>query len=290
MRLPTMRVRSLLRLLALTGLTLVSLAGCGSSSEERHVNPEALLDQATGRPLSSGDAEIELRIQVQGISALSGPLTLTVEGPYVSGHGLRIPSVDWELNAGALGFPVEARVVSTGDDVYLNVYGSDYRAGPEATASVNSWLQQASAGDEALPGIDLGSWLGRPTYVGEDHLGGADCAQIEAPLRSAKVARDLSALTTGSGLAAPPDVRGTATACVGFDDHVIHGLTIEAELRFSSPDRARLGGASGAHVRLEVENSDAGEPQQISRPEGGGYRPLRDLLLDLSDLGVPVPL
>ena len=113
--------------------------------------------------------------------------------------------------------------------------------------------------------------------------------RISAPLRGDAVARDLAPLAARAGLGETPDVSGSATACIGFDDHVIHELTIEAEIAIPPADRAQLGGASGAHVSLAVTNSDVGQPQRISKPGGGGYRPIRDLFLTLQDFGVPIP-
>ena len=63
-----------------------------------------------------------------------------------------------------------------------------------------------------------------------------------------------------------------------------------AELGIPPPDQQRLGGASSVHLELEVINRDVGDQQEISKPGGGGYRPIRDLALSLNDLGVPIPL
>jgi hypothetical protein len=225
---------------------------------------------------------------VVGVSALSSPLTLNLEGPYVSGHGVRIPSFDWKLTAAALGFPVEGRVASTGEDVYLSVYGDNYYVGTDTIGALNARIREA--GDRGtLAGVHPRSWFGPARYEGEGNAGGVDCARIAAPLRGDALARDLEGLAAQAGLSAPPEVSGTATACIGFDDKVIHELTIVAEIAVPPADRERLGGATGAHVSLEVENSDVGEPQQISKPGGGGYRPIRDLFLTLQDFGVPIP-
>jgi len=281
-----MRHRPLATVLALAGLAAAA-TGCGSP-EHRDVHPEALLDAAAARPVTSGQAEIHLRVQVEGVSALSTPLTLDLEGPYVSGHGLRIPSFDWKLTASAVSFPVEGRVASTGDDVYLSVYGDNYYVGMDTVGALNTRLREA--GDRGtLAGVHPRTWFGRAHYEGEEHAGGVDCARIAAPLRGDAIARDLSGLVTDAGLTETPQVSGTGTACVGFDDKVIHELTIEAEIVVPAADRERLGGATGAHVSLAVENSDVGEPQRISKPGGGGYRPIRDLLLTLQDFGVPIP-
>jgi hypothetical protein len=77
---------------------------------------------------------------------------------------------------------------------------------------------------------------------------------------------------------------------VGFDDRVLHELTVDAELSILPADRPRLGGATSIHLEADIATSDVGQPQRISIPAVGGYRPIRDLALTLNDLGVTIPL
>jgi hypothetical protein len=194
-------------------------------------------------------------------------------GPYVSGGGRQVPKFDWRMNASALGFPVGGHLLSTGTNVYLTVYGNKYEVGTEAVAAANQRIQESAA-------IQPRSWFGRPRVEGEGHEGGEDCERISAPLRGGAVARDVEPLLSGLGLTETPSVSGTATACVGYDDRVLHQLEVNAALT----------GQESVELDLDVEISDVGEPQNISAPEGGGYRPIRDLALTLNDLGVSIPL
>jgi len=83
---------------------------------------------------------------------------------------------------------------------------------------------------------------------------------------------------------------GRATACVGFDDRVLHELEIGAVLGVPAADQATLRGASSIALDLDLVISDVGKAQEIPTPKGGGARPIRDLALTLNDLGVPIPL
>ncbi len=273
---PAMRSLALL-----STVIVIALAGCGGSSHAK-VNPEAMLSSAGAHPITSAQAEIDLQMQVEGVSQLSGPVKLRFEGPYVSGGGDRIPSFDWRFTASALGFPVGGRAVSTGSNAYLTVYGDNYEIGTAAVSSANQRVGQFA--------LSPGSWFGRARIDGEGHEGGADCERIAAPLRGAAVARDLAPLADEMGLSPPTAISGSAKACVGFDDRFFHEIGVDADLAVPAADRARLGGATAIHLTLDVVNSDIGEPQQISKPGGGGYRPIRDLALSLNDLGVPIPL
>jgi hypothetical protein len=265
----------------LPSVIALALAGCGGSGHSK-VDPEAMLNSAAAHPIRSAQTEIGLQVQVEGVPQLSDPLKLRFEGPYVSGGGDRIPSFDWRFTASALGFPVGGRAVSTGSNAYLTVYGDNYEIGTAAVASVNRRIGQLA--------LSPRSWFGRARIDGEGHEGGADCERIAAPLRGAAVARDLAPLAGDLGLSPPTAISGSAKACVGFDDRFFHEIGVDAGLAVPATDRARLGGATAMHLTLEVVNSDIGEPQQISRPGGGGYRPIRDLALSLNDLGVPIPL
>jgi hypothetical protein len=268
-------------ILATVSVAVVSGAGCGGSSHPT-VDPRVMLDAAAAHPIASAETEIDLRLQVEGVPRLSAPLRLRLEGPYVSGGGARIPSFDWKLSASALGFPVGGRVVSTGTNAYLSLYGDNYEVGTDAVAAANQRVGQLA--------LHPRSWFGRPHVEGDGHEGGADCERISAPLRGAAMARDLAPLAADLGLSGPPSISGTANACIGFDDRFFHELEVEASLAIPPADRLRLGGASSVRVDLAVTNSDVGHAQHISAPGGGGYRPIRDLALTLNDLGVPVPL
>jgi hypothetical protein len=272
--------------LALALILLLALAGCGGSDHER-VNPEVMLDQASAHRISNGNVEIDAHLQVLGVDRLSQPLRLRVDGPYLSGGSERIPSFDWRLSASALGFPVGGRVLSTGSNVYLSLYGNDYEVGRTVVSAANQRLQEAAAAAEAT--LDPRSWFGPGRVVGDDNAGGADCERITAPLRPGKTAGDLAPLAPALGLSQPPTVSGRATACVGYDDRRFHELQVDAVVELPPVDRAQLGGATGARLNADVVISDIGEQQPISAPRGS-YRPIQDLFLTLNDLGVPVPL
>jgi hypothetical protein len=262
---------------AIALVLVAALTGCGGSHHEQ-VNPERMLDQAAAHPVSSADAEIDARLRVLGIERLSQPIRVRLEGPYVSGGPERIPSFDWRLSASALGFPVSGRVISTGDNAYLTVYGSQYEVGHGAVADANERL--AAAGGLRL---DLRSWLGPARVTGQGSAGGEDCERIAAPLRPGATTAGLAPLAGALGLPQPLAASGRATACIGFDDRTLHQLELRLALGVPEADRARLYGATGLLLDADVVLSDVGEQQRIEAPSGSP-RPIRDLFLTLSDL------
>jgi hypothetical protein len=274
-----MRSRTILAILC---VAVVNAAGCGDTSHDS-VNPKLMLNAAFARPISTAQAEIDLSLRVNGVEQLSGPLKVRLSGPYVSGGGKAIPRFDWRLSASALGFPVGGHLVSTGTNVYVTIYGATYEVGTPSVSAANQRLAQA-------PKVYPRSWIGDPGIVGEGHEGGEDCERIEAKVRSGALARDLAAIVANLGLSEPPSVLGRAAACVGFDDRTLHELRLTGVLAIPEADQLRLGGATSIAFDLDVVLSDVGEPQEISAPGGGGFRPIRDLALTLNDLGVPIPL
>ena len=274
------------RVPAICLILLVVLAGCGDSDHER-VHPELMLDQASARSIQSANLDVDARLQVVGVERLSEPIKLRLEGPYVSGEGLRIPSFDWRASASALGFPVGGRLVSTGGNVYLSIYGESYEVGGPAVAAANQRIGEGVAAGRL--DVDPRAWLGRARVVGDDDAGGADCERIAAPLRSDAVTRDLAPLVEELGLPEPLVFSGRVTACVGYDDRLLHELEVHAGVGIPPADRPSLGGATGALLDATVEIADVGEQEEISAPRGA-HKPIRDLFLTLNDLGVPIPL
>jgi hypothetical protein len=274
------------RVLAPCLIVVAALAGCGDSDHER-VNPELMLDQASARSIPSANLELDARLQVVGVERLSEPIKLRLEGPYLSGEGVRVPSFDWRASASAVGFPVGGRLVSTGENVYLTIYGESYEVGGPAVAAANRRIGESIASGRL--DLDPRAWLGRARVLGDDNAGGADCERIAAPLRSDAVTRDLAPLVEELGLPEPLAVSGRVTACVGYDDRLLHELEVHAAVGIPAADRPSLGGASGALLDANVEIAGVGEQEEISAPRGP-HKPIRDLLITLSDLGVPVPL
>jgi hypothetical protein len=252
------------------GIVVVALwaglaVGCGGDEEEsRKVDAEALLDSAFSHPIASAVASIDLVAGAESVPSLSVPVSVSLDGPYVSGGGGRIPSADWELEAEVAGFGVDGELVSTGDNVYLSVFGDNYQVGRAAVEARRQTL--------ADPGLDPRSWFGPATYDGDEEVEGIATARIDAPLRTARLAADLEGLGGRLGLPSvrPPAGPGTIQAWIGIDDGIVRGLRIDA----------------GEDLAVELVLSEVGEPQEITIPAGGGFKPIGDLLSSLQDLGV----
>lgn len=225
-------------------------ASCGGDDEPPppELSAAAMLDRAFEQLPASGVAQIDLEAQVPQVS--SQPVTVELEGAFVSGDGASIPSFDLEGEADAAGFGVEVELVSTGDDAYVVFFGENYRVGADRVAALN----------QRAPGVNPRSWFGATRHAGTEEVEGTDSYRIEAPLQSDRVGADLEGLGLGA-----VDLRGleggSIETWVGAEDGAIHRLHLVSEA-----------------LELDLVLSDLGEQQRIEPPAGGGFQPIEDLL------------
>jgi hypothetical protein len=279
------------RFLLACALAALPLSSCGDEDERRDVNAQALLESAFSRPISSSVTEIDFQFSVDGVRQLSEPLSFSAEGPYVSGNGERIPSVDWDFDANLAGYGLDGEVVSTGENVFLSLFGDNYQVGEAAVGAANAQIQAAmsAAGGVPEPLADLGiqplDWFGKAAYEGDEEVAGVDTAHLTAPLRGEQVTEDLNALGSQIGIARGAIFReGTIEAWIGIDDELVHELTLVGDFTVAPPRRQALRGATGGSLGLDIVQSDVGEQQEITIPEGGGFKPIGRLIESINDL------
>jgi hypothetical protein len=269
----------LLALVTPTGL----LAGCGGGDggDAPLVNPDVLLDSAAAHPVRSADVEGQARLTLDGSSTLTQPVTMRVEGPYLSGDGVRIPSFDWKLNVRVLGFGVGGKLVSTGQNVFVSPFGDNYEVGTDAVAAVNQQIAASS--------VSAGELFGPARNEGNEEVNGVEAQHVNAELEGKTVSQSLHPLRDALGLTHAPSPVGRIEAWIGLEDRTVHKLSLDADFGIAPADRARLGGARGGNLQVEVVLDEINEPQSVHVPGGGGYTPIRDLLLTLNDLGAFAP-
>jgi hypothetical protein len=276
-------VRAAVTLIVTIGTFPALLAGCGGgdSRDTPPIDPEALLDSAAAHPVRSADLEGQARLTLEGSSLLSQPVTLRVKGPYLSGEGVRIPSFDWKFNVNVLGFGVGGKLVSTGENVFISPFGDNYEVGTDVVAAVN---QEVAATE--VPARDL---FGAARNEGNDEVNGVETEHVSAEVQGKKVSEALRPLRDALGLTHFPAPVGRIGAWIGVDDRTVHKLSLDLDFGFAPADRAKLGGARGGSLQVEVMLDEINEPQSVHVPGGGGYKPIRDLFLTLSDLGAFAP-
>ena len=269
--------------LLLAVVPLAALAGCGGGDggDAPLENPDVLLDSAAAHPVRSADVEGQAKLTLEGSSVLSQPVTVRVQGPYVSGGGERIPSFDWKFNVKVLGFGVGGKIVSTGENVFISPFGDNYEVGRDVVAAVNQQLAATST-----PARDL---FGAARNEGNEEVNGVETQHVSAEIEGKKVTEAFRPLRDALGLSHFPAPVGRIGAWIGVDDRTVHKLTLDADFGLAPADRARLGGARGGNLQVEAVLDEINEPQSVRIPGGGGYKPIGDLLLTLQDLGAFAP-
>ena len=276
-------MRPAVRLILAIGALASLVAGCGGGDggDRPLVDPDVLLDSAAAHPVRSADLEGHAKLTLEGSSVLSQPVTAQVQGPYVSGGGVRIPSFDWKFNVKVLGFGVGGKLVSNGENVFVVPFGDNYEVGRDVIAAVN---QRVAATSAPIRGL-----FGTARNEGNEEVNGVETQHVSAEIEGKKVSEAFRPLRDALGLAHFPAPVGRIGAWIGLDDKTVHKISLDADFGIAPADRAKVGGARGGNLQLDVVLDEINEPQTVHVPGGGGYKPIRDLLLTLSDLGAFAP-
>ena len=232
-------------LIALFATAALVLPGCG---EDEPPLPEqsagVFLKRALSDPPESARADVDFDL-AGGTLGLPVGVAGELDGPYtLSPGGTPNFSLDYDLDAAGLG--AEGTVTSTGDTLYLVLFGENYRQ-PLSGEQIRSLKTDP---------VDLGR---EATYDGVEEVDGVDTARIDADA-TVEVPVPISSFG-GDASVVVPELKGRVEAWVGVDDGELRRLRLESR---------------GATVSLEL--SELGERFEFRPPEGGGFRPLSDLV------------
>jgi hypothetical protein len=294
----------LLLLLALTPV----VAGCagdadGDDGGGGDQDAAALLDKAFGEPVPSADVDIDLQLDVEGVSGLEDPLRVRASGPYVRAEK-SLPKLDLDVavEAQGAGQAIQAGVLSTGDRIFLKFGGAFYEQPADEVAATNRRLAREGGGDSFSDlGLDARKWVVDARKEGEEEIGGVATEHVTGTLDVEAALTDLNRLVKRSAgslgdaaeAARPLGRRGVERIArsvadpsfdvyVGKDDGVIRRITLRIDVEVPEDDRSDLGGMTGASIRLTAQLDDVGGDQQVTAPRSS--RPLSDLTDQLGSL------
>ena len=262
-------------LTALTALAAIA-AGCGGDDgppPEPDVPPQALLEQALGNPVESGEIAIDMSVELDDVSLLGSGAGVTLEGPFAL-QDAAVPLFDLEFEASVSGFGIDGELVSDGEDGYVVFFGENYRLGSDRIDEANAQIQQTAAGGG--PGVDPVAWIADPQYDGTEEVDGTDCHRITGTLVPGAISADLRAVGDTAGLdsasALAERLRGGTAEVLVDEEGTFCGGTVDAQL------------AGPGQFYVEVRISEAGSEVEIKRPEGGGFQPIEELIAELESL------
>ena len=272
----------------------VTLAACGGGEDPAAPSepPAALLANAAAAPATSGEAAIDVALDLQGDTLLAGAAGFDATGPFDLGDGTGLPAFDLEAEAEVAGYGLDTDVVSTGEDAYVVFFGENYRVGAERVAEAEAAL--AGAGKGGGLGLDVAGWFRDPSYAGSEEVGGTETEKVEGTLDAPAAAADLSDLARAAG--APPFLSalaegagsGPVEAWVAYEDKTIRRLRIQFPFTIPQNQVVQARGIESGAVTIDAEISDVGADVSIEPPEGGGFKPierLTDRLESLASLG-----
>jgi hypothetical protein len=285
------RLAALVAAVVVVVAVIVAVFACGSTEEEARER----LDRGFGTPIGSADVSLDASVDVKGVRQLEQPLRLQVRGPYRSGGGQRLPSVDFAVNLSAQGQSFAAGLISTGDNAWVEFLGQAYEVGAQNVARAN---QQIAAGQQqrrqrslqAL-GVDPRRWLDNPTVEGEETVAGTETTHISAGVDVPAMLEDINRVSRRAGgqVGAPApqpltqEQRDRVERIVQdpkFDvyvgaDNKVRRLSTVIDLEVPEEDRRALSGAESGKIAFSIEFSNVGRPQAITPPRDA--RPIRDL-------------
>jgi hypothetical protein len=303
---------ALLALFALLGLALV--AGCGgdsgkSASSSTDVD-QLLKDTFSGdKKIESGKFSLAVRIDAQGGSAPSGPISITLAGPFQSQGKGKVPQLDLEASVEGAGQNIKAGVVSTGDKGFVKYNGTAYAVTDAIFAEFKKGYEQAQTeaakqkGQSlATLGIDPRRWLTNPTNAGEAKVGDEDTIRITGDVDVNKLLDDVnSALAKARSLgvqgsqqlpekltdaqkkqAADAIEKLGVEIYTGKDDRILRRMVIDLGLK--APAGTAGSSPQSAVVKLDLQLIEVNQDQSISAPADA--QPFDQLLGQLGGLGL----
>ncbi|HTN25979.1 MAG TPA: hypothetical protein VL120_18465 [Solirubrobacteraceae bacterium] len=289
-------------------VAVLCLAGCGGSSggsatpAAGAAKTRALLQQTFGPnpAATSGRISGTIDITVTGVPRYTGPVSLSMSGPFDTAPAGGTPQADLSLGIRLRDQIYGASMFLVGDDQVLIGLGPSAYQVPAALAAT---IRKPLAGSRNVLGSVLdvfaiapGRWAANAKMAGNASVGGVDTVHMTAGIDlptffddAARFTRVLTSLrfTEIAGLpqVITPRMRAalvrsvtsaTGDVYTGASDHVVRRAHFDIRLRPSAADRRLLAGIRTMRLVGELGVSDVGAPQKVAAPpERGSYRELQ---------------
>jgi hypothetical protein len=287
----------LLTLLACLTAALALIAGCGGSdsnapdgpSADANTDPQTVLDSALGSqgdPITSG--VLDLSFDLKSTTSVSANAKVT--GPFSSNGDSELPSVDFDVTAGAqtgsapLSF--NGALTMTPDGLYIGYGDSTYQLDDSTFQLLkqsyerSSQLQQSQQDGGSLSqfGIDPANWLTNVRNEGTTDVDGTETVHISGDADVSRIVADLGKVAQGTGQSVDStglsQLKNSVKAAsidvyADADNSVLRKLDVSLQL--ADP---RSGGTDTLSFSIGI--ADPNSEQDISAPSDA--KPLEDLL------------
>jgi len=283
-------------LVAALTLTLTACGGGGGDATK-------ILNQtfSGGKKVRSGQLNLALTLQAQGIPQLQQPVSLKLTGPFQSQGTGTLPTFDFELALAAAGRTFSAGAVSTGNQGFLKFQGQSYAVPPNVFASfkqgyVQSQSQQRASKSPSLAsfGVDPRQWIKNAKDEGDADVQGTTTTHVSAQVDVPKLLADVSQIlqkargTLAQAQRLPstitPQQRKSIESAVksakfdvysGKADHILRRLVVDLTFKVPSSAQARANGLKGGRLTFDLALASLNQPQTVTAPTAA--RPFTEL-------------
>jgi hypothetical protein len=282
-------IRQFAAVLAAVAMT-AAIAACGSSSPaSSSADAQQLLEKTFSgtHTVKSGVLTVALTATPSGSSTLTGPISLSLGGPFQSRGSGKLPESNFTVGLNALGHRGELGLISTGTNGYVTLGGSAYRLPASDFHKLDSSFSSAGTsggGGLAKLGVHPLDWVTDPAILGTENLGGASTTHIRAHINVPALLADLNTFlhkvsSTGASSKIPASISAAARSKIaaevrhptvdiwtGTGDHTLRRLTLNLGVPVSGQASSELGGMTSAGFALTLGYAHLNQPQTISAP------------------------
>jgi hypothetical protein len=269
-------------LLLLLAAAVAVLAACGGSGGDEKSAKQTL---SSVKPLKSAQTAVALRIFFDNAPASVGDkLELTMNGPLRNNGTDKLPSLDWKIAFSGLATKFTSRIVSTGDNFFINLGGQDFEAGEQAVQQLTDQAQASKQKGLAQVGLNPLAAVKNVKAAGDRKFDGETLKVYKGDIDLDAVLDQIERLSQGLPTpgAAQTIPGGKLTAqqraqvkrtfasprfeAAVADDDTIRQLVVTSKFTTPEANREAAGGITGGHMEYRVEYTGVGEKTTITPP------------------------
>lgn len=287
-----------LPVLALVAILALAGAGCGGEGGGGgDGDAAALLERSFAKQVDSGDLTLEIDADLEGSEMFSGPISVSLSGPFASAGGGEVPQLDWNVAFEGQGQNLAAGVVLTEDNAFIDFQGESYEVGTALYEQfAQNFNQQESDGPQSLGalGIDAAEWLEDPTVEDGEDIGGDSTQLVTGTVDVARVAEDFAELLQSPAFRQQLESQGQTVPEPSEEDidrleDAVDDVSFEAnideedfvrrvalEVEFTAPEASEAGGVEGGTVGVDYTLESVGGSPEIEAPADAA--PIAELL------------
>jgi hypothetical protein len=290
-----------------------ALAACGGGDDD--VNVDEVLKQtfAEDKNIKSGRLDVGVRLELNGLASLQGPVSAKLSGPFATSGRTELPRFGFEAELTAGGQNIRAGATSTGEKGFVSFQGQAYEMSKELYDEFKrGYAEEARKSQEegdgggvtfkAL-GVDPQRWLRDPKYVGKEEVGGAEALHLRASIDVPRMLEDVNRvlgraeeiqgerarqLTEAERKQLSEAIKDTQIELwTGEEDKILRRLNVKLGFEVPEASRQQAQGLTSGTIRFDLALGAINDEQEITGPADA--RPFADLIAALGGSGAAQP-